>query len=168
MTESSSLVPNDPVASETVCRVADGYVLDRWHWEVRLNNGEVVYQDDYRPGLEPMAWRRLKAYCQSRRLFITRLILRFRSHVETPLPDNQMGYLFMHSSLGIAGITPRSRDGITGTLGFCLVGYIDRADGKLRVHCWKVPELLRAQFLEGHLEEIRPVDPNHPAQILMP
>jgi hypothetical protein len=115
-----------------------------------------------------MAWRRLKSYCQLHGLFITKMRMRFRSHVETPLPDNQLGYLFMHNAFGAAGLTPRWRDGITGTLDFCLLGYVDRADKKLRVQRWKVPELMRAKFLEGHLEEERPVDPNHPAQILKP
>lgn len=142
-----------------LCFQADGYVLDRWHWFVTLNNGEIVFQDDYRPGLaEPMAWRRLRNYCRLRNLSITSMKLRFRSHLETPVPDNQKGYFFAHNAMSLVGLNGNWRDGVTATLDFCLVGYIDRVDGQLRVQRLKVPELLRSPFLEGHLEEVRPID----------
>ena len=147
----------------TVCRQADGYVLDRWHWFVTLNNGETVFQDDYRPGLaEPMAWRRLRSYCRENNLSITSLKLRFRSHVETPLPDNQKGYFFAHNAMSLVGLTGSIRDGVTSTLDFCLLGYIERATGLLRVTRWKVPELIPSAFMEGGMEEIRPIDHNSP------
>lgn len=152
----------------TLCFEPDGYVLDRWHLEVTLNNGEKVFQDDYRPGLEPMAWRRLKSYCVSNSLFITSLRLRFRSHVETPLPDNQKGYFFAHNAFSVVSLQGSWRDGTSSTLDFCLLGYIDRVTGELKVRRWKVPELLPAAFLEGHLEEIRQIEPESPYLILQP
>lgn len=110
--------------------------LSQAHWRVRLSNGEVVLQDDERPGVQPAsAWQRLAEYVSSQRLTIEALWLVFRSNVVRPLPEHAGGYFFRNSSFGsmVGG----------QTASFFLIGYLH--DGILRVQKWKVPELLIAE-----------------------
>ena len=52
-------------------------------WIVELSNGETVYQDDDRPGIEPpSAWKRLKIYCDAHDLHVVKMNVKNRSHME--------------------------------------------------------------------------------------
>lgn len=137
----------------------DDYVFNRAHWIADLDNGEQILQDDERPGIEERsAWKRLREYCRRNNRKITKFWIRFRSHIETPVPDNAHGYYFRHGSVGMVGLQGNWRDGTTEALSFFLMGYVSREDGQLHVQFWKVPELQKAPFLEGGFEEIRPID----------
>lgn len=134
-----------------VCTVDDEYVRDRVRWVAVLSNGETVYEDDDRPGLdEPSAWKRLKAYCQDQNVCIVQLWLQFRSnrvHVE---PDNADGYFLVKSAFGVWGDAQTFHAYILGSL----------VDGKIETVKWKVPELVALEKQE------RVVDYNSPSLIL--
>lgn len=60
----------------------DSFIEDKCIWEVILDNGAMVYQDDDRPGVwHRTAWIRLYDYVTQRGLYITSMRLRFRTHI---------------------------------------------------------------------------------------
>lgn len=67
---------------DNLCRQKDDFFDNKWYWEVTLNNGEVIYQDDYRPGCldQEHKWLTLKQYCYTNNLFITDYWLKYRDH----------------------------------------------------------------------------------------
>ena len=102
------------------------------HWQVVLNNGENVFQDDGRPGEFPTnAWLRLKEYCEKNDLYIVDMNIRFRDNVYAK-PSNMDGYNF---ALGVRGAF-----GSTVTMQLFFVGTLQTE--VLKVQCWKVPEML--------------------------
>ena len=147
--------------NDELCRGLDDFVWSRTYWVVNLNNGETIYQDDERPSVsEHSAWVRLRNYCQATGLYITRMVLQFRSHIEEPLPNDADGYFFCHQALGMVGLTGNWRDQTTETLGFYVIGYVK--DGRLYTQQWKVPEL------QLGIREERPLDLESPCLILRP
>ena len=106
-----------------LCRGKDDYTFDLWlaqpRWIAELTDGDVIHQDDDRPGVTPpSAWLRLRSYLQETGLGIRRLRLTFRDEINlSPLPDNAPGYFFRRSLL--ASLT----EGYT--LGFYLVGHLE-------------------------------------------
>lgn len=103
-------------------------------WIAKLNNGEVIYQDDSRPFFNPpSAWLRLKDYCRKESLAIREIGLKFRSHEEWGfLPKNADAYFFSRSAAAISGYPE--------TLNFYLLGAV--MNGELLIQRWQVPELL--------------------------
>jgi hypothetical protein len=78
-----------------VCKEKDDFLEDTPTWVADLSNGERIWQDDSRPGVEPpQAWYRLAEYLKIHKLQIVRLFLQNRSHFEFPLPENAPGYFF--------------------------------------------------------------------------
>ena len=78
--------------------VEDDYVRDQFEsntrWVVELDNGLKVYQDDDRPNVYPCsAWSRLQKYCYDNDVYIKKMYLQFRSHIEH-CADNKDGYFF--------------------------------------------------------------------------
>lgn len=126
-----------PMQSKNVSTTEDGFLLDLYErqtrWVVELNNGERVYQDDNRPGMDPpQAWLRLKNYCESNGLKITGMWIQFRTNI-VELPKNALGYFF---SKGVSGIA-FSEDSTYETYNVgTLIGD--------RVHCitYRCPELI--------------------------
>lgn len=101
-------------------------------WEIMLDSGLIVYQDDYRPGVKPYsAWERLYHYCHESNDFINRMTIRFRSNVHA-LPEGADGYYF---SKGVRGGIYSTR-----TLHLFFVGTLIK--DVLTVQCWKVPEMM--------------------------
>lgn len=120
-----------------VCLAEDEYTRARYlshpRWEATLSDGTVALMDDDRPGeAESSAWMRLKAHCEANNLAVTRLVIRFRSHAEAPLPDNAPGYFFRRNLIGWI-------DGVTHS--HFLLGYLGE-DGIVHIQRWKVPELI--------------------------
>lgn len=103
-------------------------------WIVKLSNGELVYQDDYRSGEEPAsAWLRLKQRCQRESLAIQQIGLKFRSNeLWDIVPPNASAYFFSRSAVGIWGEA--------GTIQLYLIGAVE--DGELIVKKWQIPELI--------------------------
>jgi len=108
------------------------YIESLPSWVVWLNSGLVVFQDDGRPGVAPLsAWERLYDYCQTHNDYIVKMNIRFRSNVHT-LPSDAEGYYFSKGVRGSFGMP------ITHQLFF--VGALQ--NDRLKVTCWKVPEML--------------------------
>jgi hypothetical protein len=119
-----------------VCTVFDEFMQNfaegTPRWEVVLNNNERIFQDDGRPGMQPVsAWERLYHYCQQNGLYITSMRIMFRDNVYE-LPSNKDGYFF---SKGIRGIL-----GELVNFHLFIVGYLE--NDQVCVTCWKVPELI--------------------------
>jgi len=63
-------------------------------WQVQLNTGEMVYEDDDRPGFIPSAWERLCLHCNETGNHIVSMWIRFRDHVECVGTEKEGFYLF--------------------------------------------------------------------------
>lgn len=118
--------------NDIVCKQEDDFIFEQPRWIAHLSNGEKVYKDDGRPGVEPpQAWLRLANYCRQNQLSVIQLTLQFRSHHENPLPSNADGYYFMNRVEVVQGY-PSVESYVIGCL----------TNGKLYVECWRVPELI--------------------------
>lgn len=103
------------------------------HWVAQLSNGELIYQDDNRPGKYPeSAWLRLKKYIEDNQLKIDNLWLRFRSNQVKCLPEKAEGYYFCKAAGGMLGSTL--------TVHCYMLGYLTK--DKIVVYSYKVPELM--------------------------
>lgn len=101
-------------------------------WVVTLNNGETIYADDGREGVEPIsAWVRLASYVKEHELRIVSMHIRFRSNTMS-LEPNCDGYYFCRCARGWYGDTKTYEYFIIGTL----KGDI------LKVQKWLVPEII--------------------------
>jgi hypothetical protein len=121
---------------DSVCKVWDSYMAyyaeNNPIWTVIFNNGETVYRDDGREGLETnSAWIRLYDYCKENSLYITNMTIGFRDNVYS-LRANQDGYYFALGALGMFGYDKTLQLFFVGTL----------QNGHLSVQSWKVPEML--------------------------
>lgn len=141
----------------SVCTTPDEFIheleFDRGMalWRARLSNGEIVIQDDYRPGLaENSAWIRLAAYCEENRLKIEQFWLEFRGNKVCPLKENAEGYFFRK---GILAEWSEPENAI----GVYLMG--DLTGEEVRVEKWWVPPL------EYICEEVRPASDSGPSLI---
>jgi len=119
----------------------DGYldVPHTWYWIVHLSDGQKVFQDDGRPGVETAsAWIRL-AQClhENSDIGITRFGVYFRNN-SLFLPDNQAGYYFSKGFL--QGV------GAAYGLNYYVMGYLEASTHNsfdpVHIQWIKVPELL--------------------------
>ena len=119
-----------------ICTERDQFIVDLQEtcpsWVVGLNSGLVVYQDDYRPEVQPpIAWERLGMYCSQFDDYIINMQIRFRSNIKA-LPSNADGYYFcrgVRMSFGADGSTP-----------LFYVGSLQ--NGILEVGRWRTPEMI--------------------------
>tara|TARA_R100000008_G_C3577865_1_gene166419 strand:+ start:1088 stop:1570 length:483 start_codon:yes stop_codon:yes gene_type:complete len=101
-------------------------------WIATLSNGEQVYQDDGREGIEPAsAWVRLKQYCSINDLYIESIKLRNKSHIEE-LGSGHDGYFFCKSAGALLFGDMTQHSFVFGTL----------TGEKLSVRKWRLPELV--------------------------
>lgn len=113
-----------------LCLTDDEYVRNRPRWVATLSNGEVVYGDDDRPGVDtPSAWVRLRTYCLEQGVGISKLHFQFRSNIQH-LPS-ATGYFFARTACGVD--SGWSFDGVR-------VGYVV-AETVYTTH-YKTPELV--------------------------
>jgi hypothetical protein len=127
----------------TVCKNEDDFLEDKSVWFVDLSNGERIWMDDGRPGVEPSsAWRRLGIYIKENKLKIVSLYLKFRSHIEKPLPDNALGYFFCNKALAFWGEDD--------TMLSFLIGVYDGQG--IIIQEWHIPDLTQQR------EEYRTID----------
>lgn len=114
----------------------DGYILERFEtetrWVVTLEDDTKIFQDDYRPGIEPYsAWTRLKHHVESNNLIIKNMILQFRSHI-IPVNNGPVdGFFFCKAVLGGLALEKTIQYYIAGTL----------KNDILETRKWYVPEL---------------------------
>lgn len=113
-----------------ICKVVDEHVQDL-RWVVELDNGEVIYQDDFRPGLEqPSAWIRLGDYVRENNLKIVGMEFQFRSH-KVVLERDAEGYYFAKGALGFAGASETYHHFVAGVM----------KEGIIYKQWFQVPEL---------------------------
>lgn len=140
-----------------LCTTDDIYVRDRVRWVVLLSNGQMVYQDDDRPGIvEPSAWKRLRNYCiDNEDVYIVKMWVQFRSNRILVEPEGEKagGYFFCKSALGILGLG-ESED---YTYHAYTVGAIDATSGILTTTTWKVPELIPLETQTRDIDEDSPM-----------
>ena len=112
-------------------------------WIAELSNGETVYQDDDRPGVDPpSAWKRLKIYCGANNIHITKMSVKNRSHIEN-VGSGDDGYFFCKS----AGAFMFGDE----TIHSFVVGRLN--DGKLLTRKWKMPEVTPEPIEERNIDE---------------
>ena len=122
--------------NKDLCTKLDDFLDEKTIWEIQLNNGIWVYQDDYRPDVQPYsAWIRLKLFLeQNTHLYIEQMRFRFRDHVEV-LPIQEADAYYFSKSLGsIIGSGQVHHHYIGGAL-------IPKTS---TIKCWKykIPELI--------------------------
>lgn len=126
--------------------INDEFLEDKTIWIVELNNGEIVYQDDDRPGIEPPnAWIRLGHYVKEHNLRIVNMKINFRSN-NFVLPSDAGGYYFA-KGCGRAWGTKK-------TMQFYIVGV--RVGDSIRCQWLRVPELIPFEYIEKDLKEAVP------------
>jgi hypothetical protein len=137
----------------SLTREDDEFVRDRLRWVVTLNNGETIYEDDGREGVEPAsAWVRLKEYCQAGGFWIIEMWLQFRSNRVEVKPADAEGYFFVKEAFGVWGAEESYSAYIAGAI----------QGDNLMVSRYKVPELV---LLE---EQVRPLNRESPTVICRP
>ena len=101
-------------------------------WIVELSNGETVYQDDDRPGIEPpSAWKRLKIYCDAHDVHVVKMNVKNRSHMEN-VGEGDDGYFFCKSAGAFLFGDETIHSFVVGKL----------KDGKLFTRKWRMPEVI--------------------------
>jgi hypothetical protein len=101
-------------------------------WIVTLSNGDTIYCDDTRPGIEPVSsWVRLRNYLNETKLRIVNMYIRFRSNT-VGIEPNCDGYFFCRCARGWYGDSK--------TLEYFLIGTLK--NDILTVEKWLVPELI--------------------------
>lgn len=112
----------------------DDFIIDKDKtiWIASLSDGSVVYQDDDRPGLEPIAWFRLKKYVYEKNLDIVGLKIKFRSHTENILENNKYdGVFFKRGAMAFPG---------QKTQHLYILGAV--VNGIIMSETWRVPEII--------------------------
>ncbi len=130
-----------------ICTQHDDFIVNYQEtspcWVAWLNSGLVVYQDDYRPNIEPpSAWARLYNHCKETGDYIINMQIKFRSNVKS-LPANADGYYFSKGARGSFG-QPKTHQ-------LFFVGTVQH--DVLNVTCWKVPEMLEEKTEERNINE---------------
>ena len=117
---------------------------DKTIWIATLSDGRVVYEDEYRPEYtEHRAWIRLGQFCQENNLYVKKMAIKFRSHIEE-LEESSEGYFFRRGALGSHGASKKT------TRHFYLSGPI--IDGIICVSKWLVPELILEESENREIE----------------
>ncbi len=118
-----------------VSKERDEYINDAFNkrdaiWIVKLSNGEYIYQDDNRPGIQPnSAWVRLKQYCEKNNLKIVSFDIEFRSN-KIEFPRNADGYFFSRAIGAWLGESSNEQ---------FAVGVIDK--NQVHIQYFQIPEL---------------------------
>lgn len=135
-----------------LCTEDDDFVRDNVRWVVLLDNDELVYEDDGRPGVEPpSAWIRLGTYCREQGRHIVRMWLQFRSNRVEVTPSNADGYFLAKAVSAVWGEDSSVQAYIAGSLG---------DDGLVHATRWRTPDLVPLEH------ETRQADPEGPFLIV--
>lgn len=131
-TEEESINQKD----KDLCLEEDFFLEEKTIWVVELSDGKTVYQDDHRDGLsEPIAWKRLRSYCEENATHIESMKLKFRSHSE----------LVGHEVKDISGryFSYGITKNITGddSYEYYIAGYV--VGENLVCHWYKIPEIIK-------------------------
>jgi hypothetical protein len=132
-----------------VCSVVDEFLEDKTIWEVKLNNGAWIYQDDNRPDRNPVsAWERLGNLLQLNRVIhIEEMRFRFRDHIEV-LPIIASDAYYFSKSIGTligGGITDH----------YYIGGALLKDKSLLKMWKYKIPELILVEEYHKRLNEVK-------------
>ena len=112
-------------------------------WIVELSNGETVYQDDDRPGIEPAsAWKRLNTYCDAHDVHVVKMNVKNRSHMEN-VGEGDDGYFFCKCAGAFLFGDETEHSFVVGKLN----------DGKLFTRKWRMPEVIPESVEERNVVE---------------
>jgi hypothetical protein len=100
-------------------------------WQVELNTGIMVYEDDHRPGFVPSAWERLCYHCDQTGDYIKNMWIRFRDHVECVGSDKEGFFLYKEV---------RANPGWDKEVFLYIAGYLEGETIKSKK--WKLPEII--------------------------
>jgi len=100
-------------------------------WQVELNTGQMVYEDDHRPGFVPSAWERLCYHCEHTGDYIKNMWIRFRDHVECVGSDEDGFFLYKEI---------RANPGWDKEVFLYIAGVLEGET--IRCKKWKLPEIL--------------------------
>jgi len=126
-----------------VCKHYDELINEKCVWFADLMNGERIYQDDDRSGVdEPKAWLRLRKYLEETGTSIYTVGARFRSN-EVKMPPQKSGYYFAKLAMAFNWGGPTFH-------GLCL-GYVE--NDKVHVTQFNAPAL---ETISTDTREINP------------
>ena len=119
-----------------VCSEPDLFTAQAFEWGMvwvaTLSNGQVIYQDDEREGVEPeSAWERLGLYCKEHNLYVVDMYVQNGTNV-IQVGEDYDGYYFCKGAGGFL-----YGDGRTYHL--YIVGTLE--NGLLQVISYNVPEM---------------------------
>lgn len=124
-------------------KLTEEILIDQCRWEAKLTNGEMVYDDL----AIPIAWQRLKEYCEENNLGVCGLTIGFRD-ITVAMPHNKSGYFFRRMD--------RKNVLSEETKELFLPGYIE--DNELIVKKYKMPEVeleeTESRAIKDYLESI--------------
>lgn len=125
---------NAPQICTNFDKCPNPYVNDL-RWVVILSDDSCAWQDDNDPRYEePSAWLRLKSFLNNNpNLFIKRILLEFRGHMEIIEVENNVEGLFFRKAIGGDVMSASTQD-------FFIFGKLK--DNILSVSWWMVPELI--------------------------
>jgi hypothetical protein len=117
-----------------ICTEIDDFLIDQDGpiWIVELSDGTKVYQDEDRPGLEPIAWKRLRDHCYANNVYPVKSWIKFRSHTE-PACEGIYGMFYRRGVLASPGDGKNYRRYIMGGIDENL---------KINTKTWRVPEII--------------------------
>ena len=126
-----------------LCEVLDEFIDEKPLWFADLSDGRRIWMDDNREGCEPnSAWLRLGEHIKKNEIKIVEIGLRFRSHIEMPLPPNAQGYYFCKQLL--ASISGESIHSF-------LIGQVE--DDVITVQEWTIPELIHQRTYQINIKD---------------
>lgn len=118
-----------------LCQQVDDFIEEKPLWVAGLSNGSVIYQDDDRYGNGDVAWFRLKKFCETEKISIISLHLKFRSNIIKSLPMYDDGYFFCRKII--------KRIGQGGQYHAYVIGNVEFE--KLLTKTYLVPELIEIE-----------------------
>jgi hypothetical protein len=126
-------------------------------WTIFLSNGECIYQDDDRPGLEiSSAWKRARSHIYENDLEIDKVIFRFAGYEhEVYNRENDKTYTGFYFSRGKSGFLT---DSGSRTIDLYVAGKI--YDNMMSVSKFEVPFLKKYECYE------RKIDANNESSII--
>lgn len=115
-----------------LCFSYDYFLEEECIWVAKLSDGTTVYQDDNRPGIEPVsAWIRLGEYLKENSdKWIKEIQLKFGTH-EISVAGEKDLYFYSHGLLA----------SVTKSCGYHIIGWNTNDKEIIRVH-YKKPELI--------------------------
>lgn len=126
-------------AYNLICTSYDGFLQEKDEsvWIVELSDETRVYCDDGRYGVTDKAWDRLREYIKTTHSTISKLFIKFRSHIELVVErdENTIGWYFGRAAGCWVGCP---------TTNYMIVGAVQQSDTILaRTTKWRVPEIIK-------------------------